>query len=204
MRRRVPNRFIATGKPPGARPTFSKRSAGPPCFAARSASAAISSTGSTGSLTRTSSPARLEPIEELRAASGRPWRGDLYQRRRRVSMFVEKERRRAPARRFPGARRSGYNAGPMDRRQQARTLVAGALAEVEAELAAPKYQLCPTQLGACRDTLRSYLCALDAGALSLRSATGRRDLGRIIADSWPFDVPLAALVLRAERAWRNA
>jgi hypothetical protein len=97
----------------------------------------------------------------------------------------------------------GYNAGPMDRRQQTRSLVASALAEVEAELAAPRYQLCPTQLGACRDTLRSYLCALDAGALPPKRDR-EEDLGRMIADSWPFDVPLAALVLRAERAWRNA
>ncbi len=97
----------------------------------------------------------------------------------------------------------GYNAGPMDRRNQARTLVASALAEVEEELAAPKYQLCPTQLGACRDTLRSYLSSLEAGALPPKRDR-EEGLGRMIADSWPFDVPLGALVLRAERAWRNA
>ncbi len=102
----------------------------------------------------------------------------------------------------PGAK-VGYNASPMDRRDQARTLVASALAEIEAELAAPKYQLCPTQLGACRDTLRSYLQSLEAGALPPKRDR-EEGLGRMIADSWPFDVPLGALVLRAERAWRNA
>jgi hypothetical protein len=91
----------------------------------------------------------------------------------------------------------------MDRRQQARALVASALAEVEAELAVPKYELCPTQLGACRDTLQSYLSALDAGALPPKRDR-EEGLGRMIADSWPFDVPLGAIVLRAERAWRNA
>jgi len=70
----------------------------------------------------------------------------------------------------------------MERRNQARVLVAAALADVEAELAQPSQDLCPTQLGTCRDTLRGYLAELDAGAHS----------------------PLAAAVLRAERAWRNA
>jgi hypothetical protein len=101
------------------------------------------------------------------------------------------------------AAKVGYNAVPMDRRQQARTLVVSALAEIEAELAAPRYQLCPTQLGACRDTLRTYLAALDDGALPPKRDRAE-GLGRMIADSWPFDVPLGALVLRAERAWRNA
>jgi len=55
-RRRVPKRFIATGMTPEE--GFSKRSAGPPCLAARSASAAMSSRRSTGSETRVSSPAR--------------------------------------------------------------------------------------------------------------------------------------------------
>ena len=58
VRRRVPNRFMATGSDPGRPVTASKSRAGPPCLAARSASAAISSTGSTGSRTRTSSLAR--------------------------------------------------------------------------------------------------------------------------------------------------
>jgi hypothetical protein len=92
----------------------------------------------------------------------------------------------------------------MDRRNQARALVAAALADVEAELAAPSLKLCPEQLGACRDTLRGYLAQLDAGSL-----TPKRDraepLGRLVADAaWSFDSPLAAAVLRAERAWRNA
>lgn len=91
----------------------------------------------------------------------------------------------------------------MERLTQARTLVAAALAEVEAELAAPRYQLCPLQLGTCRDTLRDYLASLEQGALPPKRDRGE-GLGRLIADSWPFDVPLGALVLRAERAWRNA
>ena len=55
-RRRVPKRFMATGMTPEE--GFSNRSAGPCCLAARSASAAMSSRRSTGSGTRTSSPAR--------------------------------------------------------------------------------------------------------------------------------------------------
>jgi hypothetical protein len=89
------------------------------------------------------------------------------------------------------------------RRNQARTLLAAALAEVEAELATPRYQLRQDQLGTCRDTLRTYLESLDQGALPPKRDRGE-GLGRLIADSWPFDVPLGALVLRAERAWRNA
>jgi hypothetical protein len=91
----------------------------------------------------------------------------------------------------------------MERRNQARTLVAAALAEVEAELASPRYELCRDQLGTCRDTLRGYLETLEQGALPPKRDRGE-GLGRLIADSWPFDVPLGALVLRAERAWRNA
>jgi hypothetical protein len=91
----------------------------------------------------------------------------------------------------------------MDRRDQARSLVAAALAEVDAELAAPHYQLCPQQLGACRETLRGYLLSLQTGALPPKRDRDE-GLGRMIADSWPFDVPLGATVLRAERAWRNA
>jgi hypothetical protein len=92
----------------------------------------------------------------------------------------------------------------MERRNQARVLVAAALADVEAELAQPSQDLCPTQLGTCRDTLRGYLAELDAGALPPKRERGER-LGRLVADaSWSFDSPLAAAVLRAERAWRNA
>jgi hypothetical protein len=91
---------------------------------------------------------------------------------------------------------------PVDRRSQARALVESALVEVETELQTPRHALCPEQLGTCRDTLRGYLAALDGGELP-----PRRDrpepLCRIVAEGWPFDLPLAALVLRAERAWRN-
>ncbi|HEY6099966.1 MAG TPA: hypothetical protein VIW03_11080, partial [Anaeromyxobacter sp.] len=56
----------------------------------------------------------------------------------------------------------------MDRRLRARELVANALSAVEAELASPRYRLCPKQLGTCRDTLRGYLDELDRGALPPR------------------------------------
>ena len=90
----------------------------------------------------------------------------------------------------------------MDRRARARALVAAALEAVEAELAAPRHQLCPLQLGTCRDTLRRYLEELDRDALPPK---GDRDepLGRLVADAWGFDVPLAPIVLQAERAWRT-
>jgi hypothetical protein len=90
----------------------------------------------------------------------------------------------------------------MDRRLRARALVASALDAVEAELASPCHRLCPVQLGTCRDTLLRYLDHLDRGALPPR---GDRDepLGRLVVDSWGFDVPLAPIVLQAERAWRT-
>jgi hypothetical protein len=91
----------------------------------------------------------------------------------------------------------------MERRNQARALVAAALANVEAELASKNRTLCPVQLGTCRDTLRGYLAALDAGALPPKRERAE-GLGRMIADSWPYDAPLGAVVIRAERAWRNA
>lgn len=92
----------------------------------------------------------------------------------------------------------------MERRNQARALVAAALADVEAELARPGQELCPKQLGTCRDTLKGYLADLDAAALPPKRDRSER-LGRLVADSaWSFDSPLAAAVLRAERAWRNA
>lgn len=91
----------------------------------------------------------------------------------------------------------------MDRRTRARELVALALSEVEAELAAPRYTLHPEQLGTCRETLRGYLAALDGGALPPRRER-TEGLGRLVLDSWPYEVPLAQCVLQAERAWRNA
>jgi hypothetical protein len=90
-----------------------------------------------------------------------------------------------------------------DRRSQARVLLASALLEVEAELATPRHRLCPNQLCTCRDTLREYLAALDRDTLPPRRDR-EEPLCRIVADGWPFDLPLGALVLRAERAWRNA
>jgi hypothetical protein len=91
----------------------------------------------------------------------------------------------------------------MDRRERARTLVLSALDAVEQELASPRYQLRPEELGECRETLRGYLDAIDAGALPPRKERGE-GLGRIVMDSWPFDLDLGNLVLQAERAWRNA
>ncbi len=91
----------------------------------------------------------------------------------------------------------------MERRTQARALVAAALADVEAELAAPRLKLCPEELGTCRDTLKGYLAELDAGMLPPKRDRTER-LGRMIADSWPYDAPLGPVVIRAERAWRNA
>jgi hypothetical protein len=90
----------------------------------------------------------------------------------------------------------------MDSRTRARALVATALAAVEAELASPCHGLRPAELGTCRETLRGYLAELDTGALTPRK---ERDegLGRLVADSWGFDAPLAPIVLQAERAWRN-
>ena len=90
-----------------------------------------------------------------------------------------------------------------NRRTRARELIQVALSEVEAERRTPHYQLKPADLDTCIETLRGYLAALEHGVLP-----PRRDrpegLGRLVADSWPFDVPLANAVLQAERAWRNA
>ncbi len=91
----------------------------------------------------------------------------------------------------------------MDRRDRARTLVLSALEAVERELASPRHQLCPEQLGTCRETLRGYLEAIDRGELPPRRERGE-GLGRMVMDSWPFDLDLGNLVLQAERAWRNA
>ncbi len=90
----------------------------------------------------------------------------------------------------------------MDRRTRARALVASALDAVEAELASPRHELCPEQLGTCRDTLRGYLDGIDKDALPPRKDRGE-GLGRIVVDSWPYDLLLGNLVLRAERAWRT-
>jgi hypothetical protein len=91
----------------------------------------------------------------------------------------------------------------MDRRTRARTLLQSALDAVEAELATPRYALCREQLGTCRETLRRYLDAIDRDALPPRKDRGE-GLGRLVQDSWPFDVPLGPVVIQAERAWRNA
>ncbi len=90
----------------------------------------------------------------------------------------------------------------MERRARARALVASALEAVEAELAAPRHALCPVQLGTCRETLRRYLDELDRGALPPR-ADRDEPLGRLVMDGWSLDVPLAPIVLQAERAWRT-
>lgn len=91
----------------------------------------------------------------------------------------------------------------MDRRPRALALVAAALAAVEEELRAPRHRLCPEQLGTCRDTLQRYLAELEGGALPPRSDR-EEALGRLVADAWGHDAPLAPLVLQAERAWRTA
>ncbi len=91
----------------------------------------------------------------------------------------------------------------MDRRARARELIEQALAGVEAELAAPRTELRPDQLGTCRETLRGYLTALAGEALPPRRERPE-GLCRLVLDSWPYDLPLANAVLQAERAWRNA
>jgi hypothetical protein len=90
-----------------------------------------------------------------------------------------------------------------DRRARARALVASALDAVESELAAPRHRLSAEHLGTARDTLRGYLEALEHDALPPRRDRGE-GLGRLVLDAWPYDLPLASLVLQAERAWRNA
>ena len=95
------------------------------------------------------------------------------------------------------------SAGMNPRLDRARTLLTAALREVESELETPRCGLCPEQLGACRDTLRGYLAALEGGALP-----PRRDrpegLGKLVLDGWPFDAAVSSAVLAAERAFRNA
>ncbi len=91
----------------------------------------------------------------------------------------------------------------MDRRDRARELIRIALSEVEEERRAPRYQLSFEDLDTCIETLRGYLSALETGELPPRRERPE-DLGRLVLDSWPYDVPLANAVLQAERAWRNA
>jgi hypothetical protein len=91
----------------------------------------------------------------------------------------------------------------MDRRDRARELILVALSEVEAERRAPRYELRTEQLDTCLVTLRGYLAALERGDLPPRRQRAE-GLGRMVLDSWPYDVPLANAVLQAERAWRNA
>jgi len=91
----------------------------------------------------------------------------------------------------------------MDRRDRARELILVAISEVEEERRAPRYRLCPEDLDTCISTLRGYLSALERGELPPRRQRPE-GLGRMVLDSWPYDVPLANAVLKAERAWRNA
>jgi hypothetical protein len=90
-----------------------------------------------------------------------------------------------------------------NRRDRARELIQVALTEVEAEKRAPRYRLCPADLDTCIETLRGYLAALERGELPPRRQRPE-GLGRLVLDSWGYDVPLANAVLQAERAWRNA
>jgi hypothetical protein len=90
-----------------------------------------------------------------------------------------------------------------DRIARARGLVELALHDVEAELASPRCGLCPVQLGTCRDTLRSYVRALESGDLPPRKDRAE-PLCRLVVDGWPFETPLASTVLAAERAFRTA
>ncbi len=92
---------------------------------------------------------------------------------------------------------------PTSRRERARELILAALSAVEAERRQPCYQLPPEGLDTCLSALREYLAALDDGELPPRRQRAER-LGRMVLDSWPYDVPLANAVLQAERAWRNA
>jgi hypothetical protein len=96
-----------------------------------------------------------------------------------------------------------YPPAAMDpRRTRARELLTSALSQVESELARPTCNLCPKQLGTCRDSLRGYLDAIDADALPPKRDR-QEGLCRLILDSWPFDLPLGNAILQAERAFRN-
>lgn len=98
--------------------------------------------------------------------------------------------------------RVAYSRAAMERRNRARALVATALSQVEAELAHPSCNLCPDQLGTCKEALQGYLQALDANALPPKRERPE-GLCRLILDSWPFDLPLGNAILQAERAFRN-
>jgi hypothetical protein len=89
------------------------------------------------------------------------------------------------------------------RLDRARALLETALREVEAELADPRGRLCKAQLGGCRDTLRAYLAAVEAGALPPKKERPE-GLCKLVVDAWPFDAPVSSAVLAAERAFRNA
>lgn len=90
-----------------------------------------------------------------------------------------------------------------DRIDRARALLEAALHQVEGELADPGGTLCKAQLGTCRETLRGYLAAVEAGALPPRRERPE-GLCKLVVDAWPFDAPVSAAVLAAERAFRNA
>ena len=90
-----------------------------------------------------------------------------------------------------------------DRQSRARALVAAALDAVESELAAPRLGVRREELGTVRDVLRGYLAAIDSGDLPPRRDRGEV-LGKLVADAWPYDLPLGMVVRQAERAWRNA
>jgi hypothetical protein len=89
------------------------------------------------------------------------------------------------------------------RLDRVRSLLEAALREVEGELADPAGTLCKAQLGACRDTLRGYLSAVEAGVLPPRRERPE-GLCKLVLDAWPFDAPVSGAVLAAERAFRNA
>ena len=89
------------------------------------------------------------------------------------------------------------------RLDRARALLEVALREVDGELANPACTLCKVQLGTCRETLRGYLSAVEAGALPPRRERPE-GLCKLVLDGWPFDAPVSSAVLAAERAFRNA
>jgi hypothetical protein len=89
------------------------------------------------------------------------------------------------------------------RLDRAHTLIEAALREVEGELANPGCTLCKVQLGTCRETLRGYLAAVEAGTLPPRKDRPE-GLCKLVLDGWPFEAAVSGAVLAAERAFRNA
>jgi hypothetical protein len=89
------------------------------------------------------------------------------------------------------------------RLDRAHTLIEAALREVEGELANPGCTLCKVQLGTCRETLRGYLAAVEAGTLPPKKERPE-GLCRLVLDGWPFEAAVSGAVLAAERAFRNA